>query len=119
VLEGGAGDDVLKGGSGADTLIGGLGRDRLSGGSDADEFVFRLDEGDRSRDLIRDFSTQEGDRLVIEGLAAETVLSIATAHGRSRLDVEDGDGLFTLVDLHGDLSGLSMVEQGEGYAIFA
>lgn len=63
-LYGGSGADVLSGGSGADTLIGSLGVDRMTGGADADVFVFErfIDPaGARKADIIRDFSSEDGD----------------------------------------------------------
>jgi Ca2+-binding RTX toxin-like protein len=44
-LLGAAGQDTLRGDAGADTLRGGAGNDALDGGSEADRFVFALDDG--------------------------------------------------------------------------
>jgi Ca2+-binding RTX toxin-like protein len=75
-LNGGSGNDTLLGGAGADLLSGGVGNDWLEGGADRDDmtggtggdtFVFR--DGDFSGattttgDIIRDFSSAEGDHL--------------------------------------------------------
>jgi len=76
LLEGGAGDDqliggtrkdVLRGGEGDDVLIGGKAKDKLFGDGGADTFLFRYkdDSGVRKafRDTIRDFSSDDGDRI--------------------------------------------------------
>jgi len=82
-LQGGAGDDLLKGGLGADELFGGggddrlighLGRDQLTGGVGADKFF--LDVADHSArgsgiDRILDFSSDQGDRIVLNRLDAD------------------------------------------------
>jgi Ca2+-binding RTX toxin-like protein len=61
VLEGGAGNDQLYGQEGNDSLYGGAGNDILSGGTGADTFLFHaISEG---IDVIRDFSTDQGDVL--------------------------------------------------------
>ncbi|MFW8593899.1 M10 family metallopeptidase [Cribrihabitans neustonicus] len=64
-LRGGSGRDALAGGGGDDRLDGGRGNDRLTGGSGADVFVFTAGHG---RDVVRDFSTAQGDRLDFSGL---------------------------------------------------
>lgn len=62
-LWGGAGNDTLDGGAGKDRLEGGQGNDLLIGGAAADRFVFK---GKFGNDTIADFSTAEGDRLVLD-----------------------------------------------------
>ena len=73
ILNGGKGDDYLDGGLEADTLIGGLGidtifgaegADTLEGGAGEDIFVFKAGNG---KDLIVDFSIEEGDIVRISG----------------------------------------------------
>lgn len=75
VLHGGEGDDTLRGNAGDDVLIGGLGRDLLIGGPGADRFVFLSaeDSGIRAadRDVIHDFSSQQGDRIDLSGMDAD------------------------------------------------
>lgn len=62
-LKGLLGDDKLVGGQFGDTLQGGDGNDYLIGGGDADQFVFEyFTEG---FDKIADFSSAEGDKIVI------------------------------------------------------
>jgi len=78
-LQGGAGDDILQGTAGADSLDGGAGNDILlggpgvdtiTGGAGADRFYFStalvgLDGTPNNIDLITDFSSEEGDLLVL------------------------------------------------------
>jgi Ca2+-binding RTX toxin-like protein len=74
LLSGGLGDDVILGGKGGDKILGGLGRDDLSGGEGRDRFVFReiLESAvGNARDFIRDFNTQEGDRINLTGIDAK------------------------------------------------
>ncbi len=65
-LTGNDANNVLDGGAGRDKLVGGLGTDILTGGSGADRFVFNsvaeMGKG-QARDVITDFSSQEGDKL--------------------------------------------------------
>ncbi|MCT7666329.1 calcium-binding protein [Shinella kummerowiae] len=74
VLSGAGGNDTLKGGGGADKLLGGLGSDKLYGGSGADTFVFQTyqDNTLSVRDMIYDFSRQEGDRIDLSAIDANT-----------------------------------------------
>lgn len=70
-LNGGEGFDRLFGGPGDDILIGGNGGDWLSGGTGADRFIISAGHaGSRpeDRDLIRDFSSAEGDRIDLTGI---------------------------------------------------
>jgi Ca2+-binding RTX toxin-like protein len=69
------GADRLIGGDGADFLLGGVGRDRLWGGAGAD--LFRYDAFGRRRhvDRIMDFSPNEGDRIDLSDMDANTSLS--------------------------------------------
>ena len=71
-LIGGAGSDSLNGGAGDDILIGGAGFDSLAGGTGADTFVFEdvSDSPFSPRDIIRDFSSAEGDLIDLSGIDA-------------------------------------------------
>lgn len=64
-LYGGDGNDYLDGGSGNDALFGGNGKDVMTGGSRADKFVFDTAVGPTNVDRIRDFSSSEGDKIVL------------------------------------------------------
>lgn len=79
VLSGVAGNDSLDGGAGNDTLTGGAGRDVLKGGAGADQFTFLeiADTGSSAytRDLIMDFNSAEGDRIVLPAIDADTARS--------------------------------------------
>ncbi len=62
--------DKLSGRAGADHLLGGSGSDTLWGGLDADVFVFTALSDSRvgkHRDVIKDFSTAQGDQDRSEG----------------------------------------------------
>lgn len=62
LLRGDAGDNLIHGGHGDDTIYGGGGNNTLWGGSGADLFAW-ADETDLiGKDIIMDFSTEEGDR---------------------------------------------------------
>jgi len=74
---GGDDNDVLKGFLGDDLLTGGKGADTLLGGRGADTFVItsKADSGlnASNRDVIRDFSTNEGDVIDLGFMDANTV----------------------------------------------
>ena len=117
-LSGGGGDDTLRGGTdadrifgdaGLDLIFGGRGKDRLTGGSEADTFVFRS-AGDSTkqpigRDVITDFSVDDGDLIDISGLRFD--LDFIGKHkftgdkGEVRTE-KDGGKTFVWADLDGD-----------------
>jgi Ca2+-binding RTX toxin-like protein len=72
LLTGRAGNDRLDGGAGNDTLVGGLGGDRLTGGGGADVFVLSAvgHSTHALRDLVRDFSQAQGDKVDLSGIDA-------------------------------------------------
>jgi Ca2+-binding RTX toxin-like protein len=75
VLLGGAGADTLHGGGGADLLEGQAGRDTLLGGRGADRFLYRSvtdSPADGSHDLIEDFRRDEGDKVDLSAIDADT-----------------------------------------------
>lgn len=75
-LSGGAGDDDLAGGDGNDVLAGGAGNDVLYGGAGADRFVFGADilgSTLTASDRIADFSHDEGDRINLTAIDANTL----------------------------------------------
>ncbi|NET34865.1 MAG: calcium-binding protein, partial [Cyanothece sp. SIO1E1] len=63
VINGLSGSDLLRGGVGSDTIIGGKGNDTLVGGEGADQF--QLNAPGMGIDIIEDFSTLEGDVLIV------------------------------------------------------
>lgn len=73
-LYGGEGNDTLAGSEGNDVLQGGRGRDQLSGGEEADRFVFtsvlELSADSALSDVVLDFSSPAGDRLVLRAIDA-------------------------------------------------
>nr|WP_278988956.1 VWA domain-containing protein [Plesiomonas shigelloides] len=69
VLYGQGGNDLLDGGAGDDTLLGGTGNDILIGGAGKDLFVWaKNDQGQVSKDIVRDFSITDKDCLDISQL---------------------------------------------------
>lgn len=66
-LVGGLGQDTLSGNEGIDLLIGGAGQDTLTGGTGADKFVFdaTVSAAGSVFDTITDFSSAQGDRIVL------------------------------------------------------
>ena len=59
-----SGDDKLYGGAENDVLLGTLGADTLEGGAGADRFVFNTPWD--GRDTISDFSSANGDKIVLK-----------------------------------------------------
>ena len=57
ILYGGDGNDNLYGGAGNDILIGGKGNDTLYGGEGHD--IFKWQQGDYGKDVIKDFNVHE------------------------------------------------------------
>jgi Ca2+-binding RTX toxin-like protein len=91
-LIGGDGDDYIIGGKGNDVLQGGMGRDGLVGGKGADIFVFNdIAETPKGKaDFIKDFSSDQGDKIDLSGIDA-------IAGG--------SDDAFTLVDHFSGVAG--------------
>ncbi|MGK9232470.1 hypothetical protein KXS07_11085 [Inquilinus limosus] len=76
-LLGSAGDDILIGYDGDDVLIGGVGTDTLTGGAGQDRFVISaVTEGP---DLVTDFTSSQGDKLVFQGLLHGTFSYLGAA----------------------------------------
>jgi Ca2+-binding RTX toxin-like protein len=76
IRKSGNGKDLLNGEAGNDSLIGGLGADMLTGGSGADTFILQaLGDtlpGSGNRDIIADFSQQQGDKIDLHAIDADT-----------------------------------------------
>ena len=75
-LRGGQGSDDLYGGQGDDICNGGRGSDSMSGGEGRDIFVIS-----RGTDLIRDFSTIQGDIIQINRAIFGSVEFVVTPDG--------------------------------------
>lgn len=74
-LEGGAGNDMIKGGGGADVLKGGAGADSFSYGTISESGVLKkgaLVSG--SWDIVRDFSHEQGDKIDLSKIDANSKL---------------------------------------------
>ena len=78
-LTGGAGNDTLAGDEGIDTLYGGLGKDTLTGGTGKDTFIFKAigesTVATSGRDIIKDFSRAQADKIDLSAIDASTKLS--------------------------------------------
>ncbi|SER97767.1 type I secretion C-terminal target domain (VC_A0849 subclass), partial [Pseudomonas sp. NFACC02] len=69
ILFGQGGNDILNGGNGNDLLIGGKGNDTLTGGAGADTFAWKAgDTNSGGFDVIKDFNSNEGDKLDLSDL---------------------------------------------------
>ena len=75
-LFGDTGNDSISGGDGNDFLVGGAGKDTLSGGKGRDYFDYNkiTDSGITSstRDVIKDFSKSQGDKIDLRTIDAKT-----------------------------------------------
>jgi Ca2+-binding RTX toxin-like protein len=111
LLSGLGGDDYLTGGAGNDQIDGGAGRDTLIGGTGADQFVFHdgdLGTNSSTADVIKDFSSAEGDKINLQGVDANSLLS--------------GDQSFTFIgtdSFHGVAGELRYVEVNGNTMIYA
>lgn len=76
-INGGAGEDKLYGEGGADVITGGTGWDEMWGGTGADTFRFALNDSPyvSGPDIVRDFSTAQGDKIDISTIDARPDLS--------------------------------------------
>jgi hypothetical protein len=72
IIVGGGGNNRIDGGKGDDIIAGGAGRDVLKGGKGADTFVFQFASDStakaRGRDLIKDFSRKQGDKIDVSAI---------------------------------------------------
>jgi Ca2+-binding RTX toxin-like protein len=109
VIQTGEGDDTIVAGANNDTIIGGGGGDATWGGTGADTFAFLAAEdfGSGPLDWIRDFSSTEGDKIDLQGVAAGEFAFIGGAGfsggGVAELRYEDIGGGPNSVQ--GDLDG--------------
>lgn len=76
ILLGLAGNDTLRGGAGNDKLTGGTGKDTLVGGAGADHFIYETLRDSTvkaaGRDKIMDFRADEGDRIDLSAIDAQS-----------------------------------------------
>lgn len=111
-LSGDGGANNLSGGGGDDVLAGRGGQDTLTGGDDADTFVFSLKTdslaGKHNRDIITDFSSDDGDQIDLSGLADNLhfIGNHGFTHHKGQVDfVKGGKGDNAHVTLQVDLNG--------------
>lgn len=117
ILKGEAGTDTLRGEDGNDYLYGGSGLDTMYGGLGADIFVFETASAFSNIDVIKDFSTTQGDKIDIKELlvgydpltsAITDFLQITTSGSNSIIKVDrDGSGTaYSLAQL-GTIEGVT------------
>lgn len=94
ILVGGAGNDTLVGNHGNDVLVAGDGNDVLTGGRGADQFVFFMREGSSGDNTVTDFTSREGDKIVLIGDIELSDLTITVT--RTQTVIEHGDVVITL-----------------------
>jgi surface adhesion protein len=101
-LIGGNGDDILFGQGGNDILVGGKGNDILIGGAGADTFVWK--QGDYGSDVVKDFSTKQGDKLDLSDLLQNEDGSDATALAKFLQITNDGKDTIVQVSTTGQFT---------------
>ncbi len=114
-LNGGAGNDTITTGDGADKVYAGEGDDTIHAGSDgdtdylygeggADTFHFTVDGEGLGTDYVKYFSSENGDRLVIDGEGVEYVIDQDGGYHNVLLtNSETGESLGT-IKVYGRLS---------------
>jgi Ca2+-binding RTX toxin-like protein len=115
-LYGGDGDDIIYGGAGDDLIEGGMGSDTLYGGTGADQFSYRPEHllgAGTGKDSIADFSSAQGDRILLAMLDAnsQTVVndkfsfigtnSFSGEAGQLRYSISGGNA-YVCGDVNGD-----------------
>ncbi len=111
ILVDGAGEDVLYGGDGNDVLaaISDGANDYLNGGSGADIFYFWAEGVGIGNDLVKYFSSNDGDQLVLGGPDVTFELEqLSSSHSLVSLSNEAGDSLGT-IDVYGDITEANIV----------
>jgi Ca2+-binding RTX toxin-like protein len=111
IIEGDDGIDILTGTDKADVLFGygeddeltgGQGGDHLYGGAGADNFIWNTEDLDGSRDTIKDFSIEEGDKIDISDLLA----------GLSESEVDSYIGSLSLTESANGMDSELVIGQG-------
>ncbi|WP_394149711.1 VCBS domain-containing protein [Vibrio maritimus] len=112
-LYGTEGDDLLIGGDGDDLLIGGKGSDTLTGGEGNDTFKWTESDLDGHRDVITDFSRENGNNDVIDlkdlfeetdsldDLLADNTIVVSEDNGSTLINVDKGNGKSVIIELEG------------------
>jgi len=135
ILVGGAGNDLMIGGNGVDTLVDGTGADKLyggagddklyswndnasdqlTGGSGADEFLFQASAQGIGTDKIRDFSSSQGDKLIIGGENVEFNL-IQIRGNHSRVELSANNQSMGSIDVYGQLTAADIQLDQDAFA---
>jgi autotransporter-associated beta strand protein len=106
-----AGNDSLKGGAGKDFITGGTGKDLLTGGANKDIFDFNAIKETvkgSNRDRITDFSHNQGDKIDLSGIDANTHKSGNNAFhfiGTHAFSHHEGELRYSSHVLQGDING--------------
>ncbi len=104
IIRGGDSSDLLHGGLGDDILFGDAGADTIFGGDGADTFTFEAATAYSGIDIIKDFSTSEGDTIdlldVLDGIYDEMTddlldfVQLSESAGDTLLSIDrDGTGM--------------------------
>ncbi|UVC11519.1 hypothetical protein IHQ71_13615 [Rhizobium sp. TH2] len=117
VIDGGVGEDLLRGGKGTDILAGGFDADTLYGGAGRDVFRFfwENDSVPKERDVIKDFSHAQKDRIdlvLVDGNIGAKLDFI----GNGKFSKTEGEARFQ------QMKGFAQVQvdiDGDGKADFA
>lgn len=90
VITGTGGRDTLVGTNADETFVSGAGNDKLTGGAGADTFVFGADaaNGDRERDVIKDFDAAEDTIVLEDGVGIRNVFE---RNGDLHIQLDGGD----------------------------
>ncbi len=112
-LYGTEGDDLLIGGDGDDLIVGGKGSDTLTGGEGNDTFKWTESDLDGHRDVITDFSRENGNNDVIDlkdlfeetdsldDLLADNTIVVSEDNGSTLINVDKGNGKSVTIELEG------------------
>ena len=94
-----SGVEVVRGTQGDDLIADGDGNDQLIGLSGADDFLFDDAEafGRKQADVIKDFSSAEGDRLLLDAAVFGDEASLGVAESRRQLKQMANDSDFDLL----------------------
>lgn len=77
-INGGSGNDLINGGAGNDTIDGGTGNNTLTGGLGADRFVISNVKGEKTNDIITDFSSAQGDKIDFNNTSMKNFADVAS-----------------------------------------
>jgi Ca2+-binding RTX toxin-like protein len=109
-LYGDGGTDLLHGGVGNDTLYGGDGLDTLYGGTGADTYKFQTASASNNVDVIKDFSTAQGDIIDLTDILGVAYNPLSDAIGDFVSFSTSSGSTFVSVDRDGSAGVYSMAQ---------